>query len=154
MYAIDSNRIATGKQRNAVYAHYTNILGNKLSLSKTERYTLFNRIRGAMTHYYLSILNSSMTHGDVQEALQAKVVPSQLLTMIKIPESKEPKVVKQEVKEVKQEVKEVKQEVKEQAPKKRGRPKGSKNSMTISSTNERIDQLENKLNKILEILSK
>ena len=150
MYAIDSNRIATSKQRNAVYAHYTNILGNKLSLSKTERYTLFNRIRGAMTHYYLSILNSSMTHGDVQEALQAKVVPSQLLTMIKIPESKEPKVVKQEVKEVK----EVKQEVKEQAPKKRGRPKGSKNSMTISSTNERIDQLENKLNKILEILSK
>ena len=147
MYAIDSNRIATSKQRNAVYAHYTNILGNKLSLSKTERYTLFNRIRGAMTHYYLSILNSSMTHGDVQEALQAKVVPSQLLTMIKIPESKEPKVVKQEVKEVKQ-------EVQEQAPKKRGRPKGSKNSMTISSTNERIDQLENKLNKILEILSK
>ena len=151
MYAIDSNRIATGKQRNAVYAHYTNILGNKLSLSKTERYTLFNRIRGAMTHYYLSILNSSMTHGDVQEALQAKIVPSQLLTMIKIPESKEPKVVK---KTVINEPKEVKQEVKEQAPKKRGRPKGSKNSMTISLTNERIDQLENKLNKILEILSK
>lgn len=151
MYAIDSNRIATSKQRNAVYAHYTNILGNKLSLSKTERYTLFNRIRGAMTHYYLSILNSSMTHGDVQEALQAKVVPSQLLTMIKIPESKEPKVVKQEVIN---EPKEVKQEVQEQAPKKRGRPKGSKNSMTINSTNERIDQLENKLNKILEILSK
>ena len=140
MYAIDSNRIATSKQRNAVYAHYTNILGNKLSLSQSDRYTLFNRIRGAMTHYYLSVLNSSMTHGDVQEALQAKIVPSQLLTMIKVPESNKPKVVKQEVKE--------------QAPKKRGRPAGSKNSMTITSTNERIDQLENKLNKILEILSK
>ena len=144
-YNIDENKIASGKQFNAVCSHYTNILATKLSLTSQDRYVLFNRMRGAVGHYFGEVLNSKMTHGDVQLAFQATVVPSDILITIKIPNDTpkvQPKVV-----------------AVEEAPKKgRGRPKGSKNKATVSketpeTLEQRVDSLESKMDKILEILT-
>ena len=134
-YAIDANRIATGKQFNAVCAHYTQLISDKQQLSQEARYTLYKRMRGAIGHYFGEVLKSRMTHGDVQAAFNNKVVPSDILMSIKTPKS-EPKV---------------------EAPKKgRGRPKGSKNKAKVEATTieQRVDSLESKMDKILEILSK
>lgn len=132
-YAIDSNRIATGKQFNAVCAHYTQLISDKQQLSQEARYTLYKRMRGAIGHYFGEVLKSRMTHGDVQAAFNNKVVPSDILMSIKTPKS-EPKV---------------------EAPKKgRGRPKGSKNKVEATTIEQRVDSLESKMDKILEILSK
>ena len=147
-YNIDENKIASGKQFNAVCSHYTNILATKLSLTSQDRYVLFNRMRGAVGHYFGEVLNSRMTHGDVQLAFQATVVPSDILITIKIP-SDAPKVQPKVV-------------AVEEAPKKgRGRPKGSKNKATVSkettksseTLEQRVDSLESKMDKILEILT-
>ena len=134
-YAIDANRIATGKQFNAVCAHYTQLISDKQQLSQDARYTLYKRMRGAIGHYFGEVLKSRMTHGDVQAAFNNKVVPSDILMSIKTPKA-EPKV---------------------EAPKKgRGRPKGSKNKAKVEATTieQRVDSLESKMDKILEILSK
>lgn len=132
-YAIDSNRIATGKQFNAVCAHYTQLISDKQQLSQEARYTLYKRMRGAIGHYFGEVLKSRMTHGDVQAAFNNKVVPSDILMSIKTPKP-EPKV---------------------EAPKKgRGRPKGSKNKVEATTIEQRVDSLESKMDKILEILSK
>ena len=84
-YNIDDNKLASGKQFNAVCSHYTNLLATKLNLTSQDRYVLFNRMRGAVGHYFGEVLNSKMTHGDVQLAFQATVVPSDILITIKIP---------------------------------------------------------------------
>jgi len=138
-YAIDSNRIATGKQFNAVCAHYTQLISDKQQLSQDARYTLYKRMRGAIGHYFGEVLKSRMTHGDVQAAFNNKVVPSDILMSIKTPKA------------------EAKPEPKVEAPKKgRGRPKGSKNKAKVEATTieQRVDSLESKMDKILEILSK
>tara|TARA_R110000744_G_scaffold90781_1_gene176278 strand:- start:2408 stop:2722 length:315 start_codon:yes stop_codon:yes gene_type:complete len=102
-------------------------------------------MRGAVGHYFGEVLNSRMTHGDVQMAFQATVVPSDILITIKIPNDTpkaQPKVV-----------------AVEEAPKKgRGRPKGSKNKANVSketpeTLEQRVDSLESKMDKILEILT-
>lgn len=140
-YAIDENRIASGKQFNAVCMHYTQLIADKQQLSQADRYTLYKRMRGAVGHYFGEVLKSRMTHNDVQLAFANKLVPSDILISIKIPEA-EPKV---------------------EAPKKgRGRPKGSKNKLKVSeetkqapvTLEQRVDSLESKMDKILEILSK
>ena len=138
MYAIDENRIASGKQFNAVCAHYTQLIADKQQLSQADRYTLYKRMRGAVGHYFAEVLKSRMTHGDVQLAFANKLVPSDILISIKIPAS-EPKV--------------------EEPKRGRGRPKGSKNKSkeTMKSPEtleQRVDSLESKMDKILEILSK
>jgi hypothetical protein len=79
-----------------------------------------------------------MTHGDVQLAFANKLVPSDILISIKIPAS-EPKV--------------------EEPKRGRGRPKGSKNKSKETKAapvtlEQRVDSLESKMDKILEILSK
>jgi len=136
-YAIDSNRIATGKQFNAVCAHYTQLISDKQQLSQEARYTLYKRMRGAIGHYFGEVLKSRMTHGDVQAAFNNKVVPSDILMSIKTPKA------------------EAKPEPKVEAPKKgRGRPKGSKNKVEATTIEQRVDSLESKMDKILEILSK
>lgn len=143
-YNIDDNKIASGKQFNAVCSHYTNILATNLNLNSQDRYVLFNRMRGAVGHYFGEVLDSKMTHGDVQLAFQATVVPSDILITIKIPTAK-PQV-----------------EAATEAPKKgQGRPKGSKNKATVSkettksseTLEQRVDSLESKMDKILEILT-
>ena len=147
MYAIDENRIASGKQFNAVCAHYTQLIADKQQLSQADRYTLYKRMRGAVGHYFGEVLKSRMTHGDVQLAFANKLVPSDILISIKIPAS-EPKA---------------EAEPKVEAPKRgRGRPKGSKNKPKVSketkkapvTLEQRVDSLESKMDKILEILSK
>ena len=144
-YNIDENKIASGKQFNAVCSHYTNILATKLNLTSQDRYVLFNRMRGAVGHYFGEVLNSKMTHGDVQLAFQATVVPSDILITIKIP-SDAPKVQPKVAAVV-------------EAPKKgRGRPKGSKNkaketTKSPETLEQRVDSLESKMDKILEILT-
>ncbi len=145
MYAIDENRIASAKQFNAVCAHYTQLIADKQQLSQADRYTLYKRMRGAVGHYFGEVLKSRMTHGDVQLAFANKLVPSDILISIKIPAS-EPKA-----------------EPKVEEPKRgRGRPKGSKNKSKVSketkttpvTLEQRVDSLESKMDKILEILSK
>ena len=102
-------------------------------------------MRGAVGHYFGEVLNSKMTHGDVQLAFQATVVPSDILITIKIPSDApkaQPKVA-----------------AVAEAPKKGlGRPKGSKNKAkeTMKSPEtleQRVDSLESKMDKILEILT-
>lgn len=144
-YNIDDNKLASGKQFNAVCSHYTNLLATKLNLTSQDRYVLFNRMRGAVGHYFGEVLNSKMTHGDVQLAFQATVVPSDILITIKIP-SDAPKVQPKVVAVA-------------EAPKKgRGRPKGSKNkaketTKSPETLEQRVDSLESKMDKILEILT-
>jgi hypothetical protein len=144
-YNIDDNKLASGKQFNAVCSHYTNLLATKLNLTSQDRYVLFNRMRGAVGHYFGEVLNSKMTHGDVQLAFQATVVPSDILITIKIPSDApkaQPKVA-----------------AVAEAPKKgRGRPKGSKNkaketTKSPETLEQRVDSLESKMDKILEILT-
>ena len=65
-------------------------------------------MRGAIGHYFGTVLESRMTHGDVQTAFAATTVPSEIMALIKI---KDQKPTAQE------------------APKKAGRPKGSKNKV-------------------------
>lgn len=148
-YNIDDNKLASGKQFNAVCSHYTNLLATKLNLTSQDRYVLFNRMRGAVGHYFGEVLNSKMTHGDVQLAFQATVVPSDILITIKIP-SVEPKATPK----VQPKVVAV-----AEAPKKgRGRPKGSKNkaketTKSPETLEQRVDSLESKMDKILEILT-
>lgn len=145
-YNIDDNKLASGKQFNAVCSHYTNLLATKLNLTSQDRYVLFNRMRGAVGHYFGEVLNSKMTHGDVQLAFQATVVPSDILITIKIP-SVEPKATPKAQPKV------------AEAPKKgRGRPKGSKNkaketTKSPETLEQRVDSLESKMDKILEILT-
>ena len=144
-YNIDDNKLASGKQFNAVCSHYTNLLATKLNLTSQDRYVLFNRMRGAVGHYFGEVLNSKMTHGDVQLAFQATVVPSDILITIKIP-SDAPKAQPKVAAVV-------------EAPKKgRGRPKGSKNkaketTKSPETLEQRVDSLESKMDKILEILT-
>jgi len=145
-YNIDDNKLASGKQFNAVCSHYTNLLATKLNLTSQDRYVLFNRMRGAVGHYFGEVLNSKMTHGDVQLAFQATVVPSDILITIKIP-SVEPKATPK-----------VQPKVAEAPKKGRGRPKGSKNkaketTKSPETLEQRVDSLESKMDKILEILT-
>ena len=66
-------------------------------------------MRGAIGHYFGTVLESRMTHGDVQEGFAATTVPSEIMTLIKIKEPAKPTA--------------------QEASKKVGRPAGSKNKV-------------------------
>ena len=131
---IDVNKLASSKQFNGVCAHYTNIIAKAQSLTQAESYILYKRMRGAIGHYFGTVLESRMTHGDAQVAFASTTVPSEIMTLIKI---KDQKPTAQE------------------APKKVGRPKGSKNkaqpeakplaSIKNNDLDSRVAQLETKV---------
>jgi hypothetical protein len=106
---IDVNKLASPKQFNGVCAHYTNIIAKLHDLDQAASYVLYKRMRGAIGHYFGTVLESRMTHGDVQTAFAATTVPSEIMTLIKIKEPAKPTA--------------------QEAPKKVGRPKGSKNKV-------------------------
>jgi hypothetical protein len=145
---IDVNKLASSKQFNGVCAHYTNIIAKAQGLTQAESYILYKRMRGAIGHYFGTVLESRMTHGDAQVAFSATTVPSEIMTLIKI---KDQKPTAQE------------------APKKVGRPKGSKNKAQpeakplaavknndldsrVAQLETKVTTLDSKLDAILNIL--
>jgi hypothetical protein len=149
---IDVNKLASSKQFNGVCAHYTNIIAKAQGLTQAESYILYKRMRGAIGHYFGTVLDSRMTHGDVQTAFAATTVPSEIMTLIKIKEK--PAAQKPTAQE---------------APKKVGRPKGSKNKAQpeakplaavknndldarVAQLETKVTTLDSKLDAILNIL--
>lgn len=125
--SIDSNQIATQRQVYGVACHFANIH----SKSPTERYGL-TKVFNAILNKSYKDSDSYMTHGDVTEWFSWDCVPPQFLHQIK--STKKPKASK-----TAKATKTVKKAV----------PKG-KAKMTNT---QRIDSLESKMDKILEILS-
>ena len=155
---IDVNKLASSKQFNGVCAHYTNIIAKAQGLTQAESYILYKRMRGAIGHYFGTVLDSRMTHGDVQTAFAATTVPSEIMTLIKIkdqkPAAQKPTAQKPTAQE---------------APKKVGRPKGSKNKAQpeakplaavknndldarVAQLETKVTTLDSKLDAILNIL--
>jgi hypothetical protein len=149
---IDVNKLASSKQFNGVCAHYTNIIAKAQGLTQAESYILYKRMRGAIGHYFGTVLESRMTHGDVQTAFASTTVPSEIMTLIKIKEK--PTAQKPTAQE---------------APKKVGRPKGSKNKAQpeakplaaiknndldarVAQLETKVTTLDSKLDAILNIL--
>lgn len=149
---IDVNKLASSKQFNGVCAHYTNIIAKAQGLTQAESYILYKRMRGAIGHYFGTVLDSRMTHGGVQTAFAATTVPSEIMTLIKIKEN--PAAQKPTAQE---------------APKKVGRPKGSKNKAQpeakplaavknndldarVAQLETKVTTLDSKLDAILNIL--
>ena len=125
--SIDSNQIATQRQVYGVACHFANIH----SKSPTERYGL-TKVFNAILNKSYKDSDSYMTHGDVTEWFSWDCVPPQFLHQIK--SVKKPKASK-----TAKATKTVKKAI----------PKG-KAKMTNT---QRIDSLESKMDKILEILS-
>lgn len=150
---IDVNKLASSKQFNGVCAHYTNIIAKAQGLTQAESYILYKRMRGAIGHYFGTVLDSRMTHGDVQTAFAATTVPSEIMTLIKSkenPAAQKPTAQKPTAQE---------------APKKAGRPKGSKNTAKplaavknndldarVAQLETKVTTLDSKLDAILNIL--
>ena len=124
---IDSNQSATQRQVYGVACHFANIH----SKSPTERYGL-TKVFNAILNKSYKDSDSYMTHGDVTEWFSWDCVPPQFLHQIK--SVKKPKASK-----TAKATKTVKKAI----------PKG-KAKMTNT---QRIDSLESKMDKILEILS-
>lgn len=125
--SIDSNQIATQRQVYGVACHFANIH----SKSPSERYGL-TKVFNAILNKSYKDSDSYMTHGDVTEWFSWDCVPPQFLHQIK--SVKKPKASK-----TAKATKTVKKAI----------PKG-KAKMTNT---QRIDSLESKMDKILEILS-
>ena len=125
--SIDSNQIATQRQVYGVACHFANIH----SKSPSERYGL-TKVFNAILNKSYKDSDSYMTHGDVTEWFSWDCVPPQFLHQIK--SVKKPKASK-----TAKATKTVKKAI----------PKG-KAKMTDT---QRIDSLESKMDKILEILS-
>ena len=125
--SIDPNQIATQRQVYGVACHFANIA----SKSPTERYGL-TKVFNAILNKHYKDSDSYMTHGDVTEWFSWDCVPPQFLHQIK--SVKKPKASK-----TAKATKTVKKAI----------PKG-KAKMTNT---QRIDSLESKMDKILEILS-
>lgn len=130
---IDTNKLASSKQFNGVCAHYTNIIAKLHDLDQAASYVLYKRMRGAIGHYFGTVLESRMTHGDVQVAFAAETVPSEIMALIKI---KDQKPTAQE------------------APKKAGRPKGSKNKAKPEPEIEAYIQRTSKPVKAVKVVQK
>lgn len=131
---IDVNNIATDRQTYGVACHFANIH----AASPSERYGL-TKVFNAVIKKYYSDADSFMTHGDVSEFREWECVPEQFLLMItgKKP-TKKPKAFKK-----------AKAAPKVQA-KAKAKPKATAKKETLTS---RVDSLEAKMDKILEILS-
>ena len=133
--SIDANQIATARQVFAVASHFANIQAT----SPSERYGLTKVFNAVLNKHYKDS-DSFMTHSDVSEWFEWDCVPEQFLHMISTKKSKaKPKAAKSPKKEAKASAK----------PK---APKKSTTSKKPTLTN-RVDSLEAKMDKILEILS-
>ena len=134
---IDVNNIATDRQTYGVACHFANIH----AASPSERYGL-TKVFNAVIKKYYSDADSFMTHGDVSEFREWDCVPEQFLLMItgKKP-TKKPKASKK--------AKAAPKAPKVQA-KAKAKPKATAKKETLTS---RVDSLEAKMDKILEILS-
>ena len=130
---IDSNQIASNRQVYAVACHFANIH----SKSPSERYGL-TKVFNAILNKSYKDSDSYMTHGEATEFFEWDCVPPQFLHMVSKPKAKKKVVAKKAVKSVKT-----------SKTQKKAIPKG-KAKMTNT---QRIDSLESKMDKILEILS-
>ena len=124
---IDSNQIASNRQVYAVACHFANIH----SKSPSERYGLTKVFNAILNKTYRD-QDSYMTHGEATEFFEWDCVPPQFLHMVSKPK-KAKKVAKKTVESVKKTT-----------------PKGKAKKLTNT---QRIDSLESKMDKILEILS-
>jgi hypothetical protein len=134
---IDVNNIATDRQTYGVACHFANIH----AASPSERYGL-TKVFNAVIKKYYSDADSFMTHGDVSEFREWECVPEQFLLMItgKKP-TKKPKAFK-------------KAKAAPKAPKVQAKAKAKPEATTKKETlTSRVDSLEAKMDKILEILS-
>ena len=131
--SIDANQIATARQVFAVASHFANIQAT----SPSERYGL-TKVFNAVINKHYKDSDSFMTHSDVSEWFEWDCVPEQFLHMISKKKSKaKPKAAKSAKKEAKASAK----------------PKATKAPKKSSTLTQRVDSLEAKMDKILEILS-
>ena len=128
---IDSNQIASNRQVYAVACHFANIH----SKSPSERYGLTKVFNAILNKTYRD-QDSYMTHGEATEFFEWDCVPPQFLHMVSKPKAKKKVVAKKPVKTSKTQ--------------KKTTPKGKAKKLTNT---QRIDSLESKMDKILEILS-
>jgi len=134
---IDSNQIATQRQVYGVACHFANIH----SKSPTERYGL-TKVFNAILNKSYKDSDSYMTHGEATEFFEWDCVPPQFLHQIK---------------SVKKPVKKSTTSKKVKASKEASAPKGKAKSSGIDRLNvveKRVDEMDSKLNQILEILKK
>jgi len=134
--SIDANQIATARQVFAVASHFANIQAS----SPSERYGLTKVFNAVLNKHYKDS-DSFMTHSDVSEWFEWDCVPEQFLHMISTKKSKAKPKASKKVK--------AKASAKPKASK---APKKSTTSKKPTLTN-RVDSLEAKMDKILEILS-
>lgn len=128
---IDSNQIASNRQVYAVACHFANIHAKNPS----ERYGLTKVFNAILNKTYRD-QDSYMTHGEATEFFEWDCVPPQFLHMVSKPKKKSVKTSKTQKKSVKTSEKST--------------PKGKAKKLTNT---QRIDSLESKMDKILEILS-
>ena len=138
--SIDSNKIATARQVFAVASHFASIKAS----SPSERYGL-TKVFNAIINKHYKDSDSFMTHSDVSEWFEWDCVPEQFLHMISTKKSKakaKPKASRK--------IKASENPKASKAPKKSTTSKAPKKSSTLT---QRVDSLEAKMDKILEILS-
>ena len=130
---IDPNQIATQRQVYGVARHFANIH----SKSPSERYGLTKVFHAILNKSYKDS-DSYMTHGEATEFFEWDCVPPQFLHQIK---------------SVKKPAKKSTTSKKVKATKKASAPKG-KAIDRLNVVEKRVDEMDSKLNQILEILKK
>lgn len=130
---IDPNQIATQRQVYGVACHFANIH----SKSPSERYGLTKVFHAILNKSYKDS-DSYMTHGEATEFFEWDCVPPQFLHQIK---------------SVKKPAKKSTTSKKVKATKKASAPKG-KAIDRLNVVEKRVDEMDSKLNQILEILKK
>ena len=134
---IDPNQIATQRQVYAVACHFANIQAKNPS----ERYGLTKVFNAILNKSYRDS-DSYMTHGDATEFFEWDCVPPQFLHQIKsVKKSKKKSTTSKKV----------------EATKKASAPKGKAKPTQLQRLNKvekRVDEMDSKLNQILEILKK
>jgi pectate lyase len=133
---IDNNQIATQRQVYGVACHFANIH----SKTPSERYGL-TKVFNAILNKSYKDSDSYMTHGEATEFFEWDCVPPQFLHQIK--SVKKPKTAKS-----------VKTSKKATAPKGKTASKKMTGGERLNVVEKRVDAMDSKLEKILEILSK
>ena len=128
---IDPNQIATQRQVYGVACHFANIYAK----SPSERFGATKMFHAILNKFY-SDSDSHMTHSDVSEWREWDCVPDQFLSMISKPKA----------------LKRAKAKAKAKASKKS--TTSAKAKPSTQTLTQRVDSLESKMDKILEILSK